>query len=151
MRLRFHSDTDEALLGRDDAYVSNLDRLMHRLIATHGVPPGYVVHGAVSVDVMDGPASRRVRPTVHFEHYRRCGVHLSSNVLHPDCRATVSPAFDSKAGSCTVLYATAPVYDFSHRVHAMGELNNELLRLMAELPLDQVYRRERDICSGSHI
>jgi hypothetical protein len=151
VRLRFHSDTAEALLTKDDAYVSNLDRLKHRLIATHGMPPGYLVHGEVSVDVMEGAAPKRARSTAHFEHYRWCGVNLSSNVLHPDCRATVSLAFDSQAGLGTVLYAAAPVYDFSYAVHEMGEPNNELFRLLAELPLEQAYRRERDICTGSHI
>ena len=152
-RAYFESDTDEVrdLMGPN--HQTNLQRLLRKLVADHGVPPGYSVRGQVLLEALDTqPQGKPLAETgERVTAYRWCGLKLDGRALHPNCPATVTLLFDGSTGRGLVLYATPPLYDYAWARHEMGDTENEMFVLLsgqAKAPIARAKLRE---CTGSRV
>ncbi len=148
-RILFRSDTLAELAHRSADYRSNYDRIVGRLIAEYGEPPGYERRGVVIIENVE-PAQQPQRP--QYVMYRWCGVEEASRLLHPTCPVSITLEFEATRGYGTILYATAAVYDFAHARNEMGDRNNDLYTLLFSRQLAHPPRSfVRTECTGKRI
>jgi hypothetical protein len=148
-RILFRSDTLAELAHLGAGYRSNYDRIMGRLIAEYGEPPGYERRGVVIIENIES-AQQPQRP--QYVLYRWCGVDEASLNLHPSCPVSITLEFEATRGYGTILYATAAVYDFAHARNEMGDRNNDLYALLFSRQLAHPPRGfVRTECTGKRI
>jgi hypothetical protein len=149
-RVLFKSEPAALLAGKAEDYLSNYDRLLRVLIGRFGAPPGYQPRGEVVIQSLDeaAPSGPKAQKSVHF-HW--CGLDVSSKALQPTCTATVTLAFDADRGEGSVLFATAPLYAYAFARHDLGDVNNDLYRLLGDRPLDEKPQRLVFECTGTRI
>ena len=150
-RVTFKSDTARELAKREVNYASNYDRILARLVADFGEPPGYERRARVTVTTEDESVSSVEKPRPQFVRYQWCGVSPASNELRPSCPANVALVFEALSGEGTVLFVTGPVYDFANAVHELGDTNNDLYVMLNGTEVDFNRPRVRQDCTGSHI
>ena len=152
-RAYFESDTDEVrdLMGPD--HQTNLQRLMRKLVADHGVPPGYSLRGRVLLEELGAGADGKPSPEAgeRVTAYRWCGLKMNGREIHPTCPATVSLLFDGSTGRGLVLYATAPLYDYAWARHDMGDTENEMFVLLSGQTKAPIARAKLRECTGSRV
>ncbi len=86
-----------------------------------------------------------------YKLYRWCGVAESAIKLHPVCDATITLSFEQTTGWGTILFATAPVYDFAYARHEQKDENNELYALLHSEHPERKAARVVHQCTGSHL
>jgi hypothetical protein len=150
-RAYFTSDTDElkAQLGAD--HQSNLDRLLRKLVAEHGMPPGYKPRGSITIDALepDGAALPAPAGGEQLRAWRWCGLKEAGSSLTPPCPATLTLVFDGSKGTGMLLYATPPMYAYAWARHEMGDAENELFVLLSGQIKAPVKRDKIRQCTGS--
>ena len=149
-RVIFKSDALAELAKRSEGFQSNFDRIVHRLIADYGEPPGYELHGKITIQSATGDdiTSTATPDKPEYVVYRWCGVPLPLRHVRPECNATVTLEFEATHGVGTVLLATPEVYDFAYAIHGVGDQNNDLYRLLYNHRLDQTEPRLVERCTG---
>jgi hypothetical protein len=150
-RVIFKSDRPEELAARGEGYESNFERILHALVAEHGAPPGYERHGRITIETEDQRLAGAQNRKPLYLLYRWCGVNETDRKLLPNCGATITLSFESTSGFGTLLYATAPVYEFAYARHNMKDENNDLYVLLNSLKPGVPYRRIKHECTGSHL
>ncbi len=152
-RVIFQSDTTAELQKRTEGYQSNFDRIVHRLIADYGEPPGYELHGKITIQSANGDevSTTPERQKPEYVVYRWCGVSLPLRHVRPDCTATVTLEFEATHGFGTVLFATPPVYDYAYARWDVGDQKNDLYMLLYNHRLDVPEPRHVERCTGKRI
>ena len=152
-RAYFESDTDEVrdLMGPN--HQTNLQRLMRKLVADHGVPPGYSLRGQVLLEELGSQSEGKPFPEAgeRMTAYRWCGLKLDGRDMHPPCPATLTLLFDGSTGRGLVLYATPPLYDYAWARHDMGDTENELFVLLSGQTKAPIARAKLRECTGSRV
>ena len=152
-RAYFESATDEVrdLMGPN--HQTNLQRLLRKLVADHGVPPGYSVRGQVLLEALDTqPQGKPLQETGdRVTAYRWCGLKLDGRALYPSCPATVTLLFDGSTGRGLVLYATPPLYEYAWARHEMGDTENEMFVLLSGQAKAHIARAKLRECTGSRV
>jgi hypothetical protein len=149
-RVIFQSEKPDQLARQPSGYRSNFDRIMRRLVADYGEPPGHDVHGKITIQSMNGdevtatPADSRPAYVV----YRWCPV--ISDRTRPDCKATVTVEFEATQGEGTVLFATPELYDFANARHGIGDQKNDIYLLLYD-HVGQLQPRQRELCTGKRV
>ena len=149
-RVLFRSDPADVVASKGEDYESNYERLLHALVGRYGAPPGYTPRGLVIIESLDEHQAQRPQAP-RSVHLRWCGLDFATKAVHPTCPATVTLAYDSQRGEGSVLFATAPVYEFAFARYDLGDVGNDLYRLLGDRPLDVSPRRQTFECTGSHI
>jgi hypothetical protein len=149
-RVIFLSDKPGELAKQQEGYQSNFGRIVRRLIADYGEPPGYELHGKITVQNMGGDVvtSTPVRSDPVYVLYRWCPV--LSDKLRPDCKVTVTLEFEATQGEGTVLFATPELYDFANARHGLGDRKNDIYTLLYN-HLGQFQPRQREPCTGKRV
>ena len=150
-RVMFRSDTLAQMAARDVGYESNYDRVLRALVAEHGEPPGYERRGRITVESETERFTTPEKQKPQYARFRWCGVDDSMRQLRPGCEATVTLVFEGHSGLGTVLYATAPLYEFAYARHRMKDENNELYVMLSSRNLATPNRKEKFECTGSHL
>jgi hypothetical protein len=149
-RVIFRSETPDQLAQEDSGFQSNFDRLIRRLIADYGEPPGHEVHGKITIQSMSGDAviatPAPIKPA--YVVYRWCPV--VSDKRRPDCKATVTVEFEATHGEGTVLFATPELYDFANARHGIGDQKNDIYTLLYD-HVGQMQPRQREVCTGKRV
>jgi len=149
-RIIFLSEKPDQLAKQAAGEQSNFDRLVRRLMADYGEPPGHEVHGKITIQSMSGEevASTPVRDRPAYVVYRWCPV--GSDKFRPDCKATVTLELEATQGEGTVLFATPELYDFANARHLSGDPTSDIYTLLYDR-LGQFQPRVKQECTGSHI
>jgi len=149
-RVLFRSEPAALLAGKDEDFQSNFDRLLRVLIGRFGAPPGYEPRVEVIIESLDEkePSRRKEQKSVH---YRWCGLDFSSKALRPTCTATVALSYDADRGEGSVLFATAPLYEYAFARYDLGDVGNDLYRMLGDRPLDEKPQRLTYECTGTRI
>jgi hypothetical protein len=137
-RVMFRSDTAKQLAALGEHYRSNFDKVLARLIAEFGEPPGYERSPTITIETDTqriGPAA--AVPTSGYVRYRWCGLDTDEKQLRPSCPATVTLVFDAERGEGTILYAAAPLYDYAYARRDTGDAHDEIFALLNGERLDQ--------------
>jgi hypothetical protein len=150
-RVLFDSDTPEELATRGEDYVSNYDRVLGKLIADYGQPPGYERRGSVTVTSADVSFTSADRARPLQGRYRWCGLDDADKQLSPPCVATVTLSIEAATGEGTILFATAPVHVFAYARHVTGDENNDLYALLEGQRIQARIRRKVVECTGNRI
>jgi hypothetical protein len=150
-RIMFRSDNLEALAAHGEGYESNYDRILKRLIAEHGEPPGYERQARIIVETDEQRFATPEKAKPHYIRYRWCPPNADLKKLRPACAASVTLTFEATSGEGSIVYATGAVYDFAYALHTLGAENYDLYVLLGERPPDQPYRKEKMRCTGTHI
>ena len=154
-RVIFLSDNLNQLAKRPESYLSNFDRIVRKLVADYGEPPGYELHGKITVQSLDesDDSAQVAAPSVRQEFmvYRWCGLLPGDQRLHPGCDASITLEFEANHGVGSVLFATAKVYDYAYARYVMGEHNNDLYALLFSRHLDHPMPRAEIHCTGTRI
>jgi hypothetical protein len=150
-RVIFRSDTLAELANRPNGYVSNYDRILRRFAADYGEPPGYQVHGRIIVQGLEDQSPSGAQPRPQYAMFRWCGLSESAAYERPNCLSTITLEFEATQGYGTILFATAPVYDFAFARHEMGDQRNDLYRLLYSDRLDHLPPRPDVRCTGTRI
>jgi hypothetical protein len=149
-RVIFLSDKPDELARHSSGYQSNLDRILHRLIADYGEPWRYEVHGKITIQTANGDevVSTPTPEKPAYIVYRWCPV--GSDKLHPDCKATLTLEFEATHGEGTVLFATPELYDFANARHSIGDQKNDMYTLLYN-HLGQFQPRQKEPCTGKRV
>jgi hypothetical protein len=149
-RVLFRSDPAEVIAGKGEDYESNYDRLLHVLVGRYGAPPGYEPRVELIVESLNDnePPRRKQQKSVHL---RWCGLDFTTKAVHPGCTATVTLAFDAERGEGSVLFATAPLYEYAFARFDLGDVSNDLYRMLGDRPPDQKPQRLVYECTGTRI
>jgi hypothetical protein len=149
-RVIFLSDKPDQLAKQEEGYQSNFGRIVRRLIADYGEPPGYELHGKITVQNMGGDVatSTPARKNPVYVLYRWCPV--VSDKPRPDCTATVTLEFEATHGEGTILFATPELYDFANARHGIGDQKNDIYTLLYNV-VGQFQPRLREPCTGKRI
>lgn len=150
-RVLFHSEAAQASATQGEDYVSNYDRILAKLVADYGDPPGYQRRAGISVTTVDETITSPETPRLSPGRYRWCGLDDGDRPLVPPCSATVTLSFDPATGYGTVLFATAPVYVFAYARHMTGDENNELYVLLEGPTPEHKFPKLQVQCTGNHI
>ena len=154
-RIIFTSDTLGQLAKRPEGYRSNFDLVMRKMVAEYGEPPGYEIHGKITVQALDDSDDDAPRsgPPARPEYvvYRWCGLLPDGQQLHPSCPASITLEFESISGVGSVLFATPKVYDFAYARYQMGDQKNDLYALLFSKHLDHWMPRADVHCTGTRI
>jgi hypothetical protein len=150
-RVMFRSDTHKQLAARDMDYQSNFERILRTLIIEHGDPPGYERGGKITIESGDETLTTPRKRWPDYIRYRWCGVSEFALKLRPTCNATVTLVFDGVTGEGTVLYATAPMYEYAYGRHVLGQENDELYVLLNGRRLDRPNAFESHRCTGTRL
>jgi hypothetical protein len=149
-RVIFLSEKPDQLAKQPSGYQSNFDRIVRRLIADYGEPPGHEVHGKITIQSLNGdevtatPADSRPA----YVMYRWCPV--LSDERRPDCNATVTLEFEATLGEGTVLFATPELYDYANARHGIGDQKNDIYMLLYD-HVGQFQPRQRELCTGKRV
>jgi hypothetical protein len=155
-RIFYRSETTAQLKGMPEGFVSNHDRVLKRLIDTHGLPEGYRRRGTITLDIEDGsdelePVEGAAVALQDLQRYRWCGLPEDSVRLSPACPATITQVFDRTTGWGMIVFATAPVYAYAYARHTLSDENNMLYVLLNGQPMDRPFRRLVQQCTGTYI
>lgn len=149
-RVIFLSDNSAQLAQQKEGYQSNLDRIVRRLIADYGEPPGYELHGKITIQSIGGDeiTSTAAPDKPVYVLYRWCRV--LSDKVRPDCKATVTLEFEATHGEGTVLFATPELYDFANARHDIGDRKNDIYTLLYN-HLGKFEPTRREPCTGKRV
>ena len=126
MRLMFESETREQLAKLPADYVTNYDRMLEKLLSIYGKPYGFMRHGRVVIETLEGDSSDA--GDRKFSIWRWCPAH--DRGLHTSCTASVVLSLDPATGVGTVLYSTPLLWEFAYARQNNGYKGDKLFQML---------------------
>jgi hypothetical protein len=126
VKFMFQSETREQLRKLPDAYVTNYDRMIEKLLAKYGKPEGYLRRGKVLIETLEGDSADVADRK--FSIWRWCPA--KGTGLHTDCTASVVLSLDPATGVGTVLYSAPLLWEFAYARENYGFKGDKLYRML---------------------